>query len=353
MYNANMLTLQLTPGANEIQTIKPVFNNNLFTKFIEYTDVKETTLKGYQVCIRQFIRWLYDSEIHQPTREDIRAYKDYVSKQNYTAGTKSQYLRAVKHFFKWTNSEGLYPNIADNIKGVKVKHDNTKKEAFTEEDVKIILHSIDRTTEQGKRDYAMILLAITGGLRIIEIQRADIQDIQVIKGQNVIYIQGKGRDEKDEYIKIIAEVREAIEDYLNTRQGTKRNDPLFTGTSNRAKGQRMTEPSISRLIKSIFKKAGYDSNKLTAHSLRHTSNTLLFKSGADLYKVQQHARHQDPKTTEIYLHAVDREQDTSEQDIYNQIFKPNEKDTLKEAISLLEALNIEEQKKVLNFIKTL
>lgn len=349
----NMITLPITTQQiREIQAINQ-FNNDLFNRFIEYTDVKETTLKGYKVCIRQFMKYLIENNIKQPTREDIKAYKDFVNKQNFTAGTKSQYLRAVKHFFKWTNSEGLYPNIADNIKGVKVKSDNTKKEAFTEEDIKIILNSIDRETEQGKRDYAMILLAITGGLRIIELQRADIQDIQVIKGQNVIYIQGKGRDEKDEYIKIIAEVREAIEDYLNTRKDTKRNDPLFTGTSNRAKGQRMTEPSISRLIKSIFKKAGYDSSKLTAHSLRHTSNTLLFKSGADLYKVQQHARHQDPKTTEIYLHAVDREKDTSEQDIYNQIFKPNEKDTLKEAINLLEALNIENQEKVLNYIKTL
>lgn len=329
------------------------FDNNLFFRFMQYTDVKETTLKGYAVCIRQFIRWMQEQGIRQPQREDIREYKAYLDKQNFTAGTKAQYLRAVKHFFKWTSSEGLYPNIADNIKGAKVKQDNTKKEAFNEGDIKAILDSIDRTTEAGKRDFAMILLSVTGGLRIIEMQRADIQDIATIKGQQVLYIQGKGRDEKDEYIKLIPEVAAAINDYLQSRPAYKKNDPLFTGTSNRGKGQRLAEPSISRIIKGVFREAGFDSGKLTAHSLRHTSNTLLFKSGADLYTVQQHARHSDPKTTEIYIHAVDREKDRSEQAIYNQIFRPEQKDIAAEAAAALQELSPEDQLKAFEFILTL
>lgn len=329
---------------------KIAFNSQLFDQFIKYTDVKETTLQGYLVCIRQFIKWLQDNEIRQPQREDIKAYKKYLERQNFTAGTKAQYLRAVKHFFKWTASEGFYPNIADNIKGAKVTHDNTKKEAFAEADIKAILESIDRTTEAGKRDYCMILLSVTGGLRIIEMQRANIQDIQTIKGQKVLYIQGKGRDEKDEYTKLIPEVAEAIEDYLQSRPAYKKQDPLFAGTGNRAKGARLSEPSISRIIKTVFKSAGYDCDKLTAHSLRHTSNTLLFKSGADLYTVQKHARHSDPKTTEIYIHSLDREKDRSEQAIYNQIFRPQQKDIAEEALQAFKALSNEGQGKALEYI---
>lgn len=329
------------------------FSVDLFKRFIKYTDVKEITIKGYSVCIRQFIYWMQDNGITQPQREDIRAYKTYLDTQRFTAGTRAQYLRAVKHFFKWTASEGLYPDVAQNIKGAKVRADNTKKEAFNESDMKTIIESIDRTTEAGKRNYAMILLSVTGGLRIIELQRADIQDIATIKGQKVLYIQGKGRDEKDEYIKLIPEVSEAISDYLETRKPYKKNDPLFTGTSNNGKGQRMAEPSISRIIKTVFRNAGYDSRKLTAHSLRHTSNTLLFKSGADLYTVQHHARHADPKTTEIYIHAVDREKDKSEQAIYNQIFRPDQADIVKEASETLQGLSLEDQIKALEFIKSL
>ena len=182
--------------------LRQQFDADLFRRFIDYTDVKETTLKGYAVCIRAFARWASETGTMQPQREDIKAYKEYLETQNFTAGTRAQYLRAVKHFFKWTAAEGLYPNIADGIKGARVRQDNTKKDPLQAEDVRRILSSIDRSTEAGRRDYAMFLLSVTGGLRIIELQRADVGDIKTIAGERVLFIQGKGRDEKDEYKKL-------------------------------------------------------------------------------------------------------------------------------------------------------
>jgi integrase/recombinase XerC len=297
------------------------FDNNLFDRFIDYTSVKDITLKGYAVCLRQFIGWITRQEIATPQRADIKAYKAYLDGCDYTAGTRAQYLRAVKHFFKWAASEGLYPNIADNIKGAKVKEDNTKKDPLQEADVIRVLDSIARSSEAGKRDYAMLILAITCGLRIIELQRANIADIKTMAGERVLFIQGKGRDEKDEYKKLVPAVWAAIKEYLAVRPGAKKSDALFVGTSNRAKGQRITEPSISRIIKGILVNAGYDSERLTAHSLRHTSVTMLLKAGATLQEAQHHARHSDPATTGIYAHNIEREKDRSEQRIYNQIFR--------------------------------
>lgn len=330
------------------------FETSLFEQFIGYTDVKETTLKSYAVCLRQFARWLMERGIRNPQRSNIKEYKAYLDGQDFTAGTRAQYLRAVKHFFKWTSSEGLYPNIADNIKGAKVKQDNTKKEAFTESDIRAILDGIDTNTEVGKRNYVLVLLSVTGALRIIEMQRANVDDLQTIKGQKVLYIQGKGHDEKDDYIKIVPELEARIDEYLRSRpQPIKKSDPLFAGAGNRARGKRLTEPSISRIIKGVFKAAGYDCGKLTAHSLRHTSNTILFKAGADLYTVQHHARHIDPKTTEIYIHAVDKEKDQSEQVIYDQIFNPDKPDTVRNCYEILQELPATMQEAALAYIISL
>lgn len=349
----NAITIQ----SHELQPVN--FDVSLFERYIRYTDVKDNTLDGYVVCLKQFINWLQATGTRHPERDDIRAYKQFLEEQGYTAGTKQRYLRVVKHFFKWTASEGLYPNVADGVKTAKVKNDNTKKEAFIEEDIRAILQSIDRSTTTGKRDYAMLLLAVTGGLRTVEIHRADIGDMQTIKGQRVLYIQGKGRDEKDEYIKLVQEVAKAIDEYLQTRASRKKNEPLFTGTSNRAQNARITTQSISRIIKTTFREAGFDSDKLTAHSLRHTSNTLLFKSGADLYQVQKHARHADPKTTEIYLHAVEREGDQSEQAIYNQIFdidfdiRKEIDGDIDEILQIVNKLSPSQRADVLEYVRTL
>lgn len=338
---------------NPLVTVQP-FQHSLFDRFEAYTDVKESTLKGYTTCLNQFIRWLQNNNIVNPQRDDVKAYKEHLDKQPFTAGTRAQYLRAVKHFFTWTSAEGLYPNIADHIKGAKVKQDNTKKEAFAEADIKSILEKIDRTTEAGKRDYIMILLSVTAGLRIIEMQRANVGDLQTIKGQKVLYIQGKGHDEKDDYVKIVPELEVLFDEYFQSRpQPIKKSDPLFVGTGNRAKGKRLTEPSISRIIKGIFVKSGFDCDKLTAHSLRHTSNTLLFKAGADLFTVQRHARHVDPKTTEIYIHAVEKEKDKSAQTIYNQIFTPDKPDLAKLCYEMVQELTPSQQNEVLQFIQSL
>lgn len=345
MYNNDKKNKKGANTMNAIQTISTpspaviAFNNNLFDRFINYTDVKETTLKGYAVCIRAFIRYLSDNHITNPQREDIKAYKAYLDSTDHTAGTKQQYLRAVKHFFKWTAAEGLYPNIADNIKGVKVRQDNTRKDALSENDIKTICNSINRSTEAGKRDFAIVILSVTCGLRIIEMQRANIEDIKTIAGEKVLFIQGKGREEKDEYKKITPEVWEALTDYLSTRKAYNKKDPLFTGTSNRAKGARLTEPSLSRIIKGILRAAGYDSDRITAHSLRHTSVTMLLKAGATLQEAQQHARHADPATTGIYAHNIDRETQHTEQQIYNHIFSPKSKSLIDEAATILQGFS--------------
>lgn len=334
-----------------IQQSKPVFSKVLFQNFLDYTDVKETTVKGYTVSIRAFIRWMQDNSVTNPTRENVKAYKEYLDASDYTAGTKRQYLRAVKHFFKWTQSENIYPNIADNIKGAKVRQDNTRKNPFTEKEIITVINSIDTSTETGKRNKAMILLCVTCGLRIIELQRANIADIAMKSGERIIYIQGKGHDEKDDYKKIVPEVWTAISDYLKCRPDAKKNDPLFTSTAhNGTYGNRIAETSFSTIIKNIFRDAGFDDSKLTAHSLRHTSVTMLLKSGATLQEAQTHARHSDPKTTEIYSHNIDRDNMHTEQEIYDFIFtgKQSAKD---ETINIIRKMSEKQAEKVLQFCR--
>ena len=331
------------------QIVSGGFDRNLFQRFIKYTDVKDTTIKGYTVCIRSFIRWMNDTGVRTPDRADIMDYKTFLSDQHYSAGTQRQYLRAVKHFFKWTAAEGLFPNIADNIKGAKVKQDNTKKDPFTEAEIIRVINSIDTTTTTGKRDRAMILLAVSCGLRIIEMQRADIGDIETKNGRRIIYIQRKGHDEKDIYKKVEPEAWEAIAEYLKTRPEAGKKDPLFVSTSNRSKGQRIAEPTFSTMIKEIFRKAGFDSKRLTAHSLRHSAITYYLKETNDLQGAQVFADHCDPKTTTIYAHNIDKDKQNPERIILDHIFKKDR--TCKEKLSnYISGMSENEAEKLLQFL---
>lgn len=278
------------------------FDVSLFERFIDYTDRKSTTVKGYLTCLKQFAKWLSENGINQPCRDDIKAYRDYLRNSDFSAGTQQQYLRAVKHFFKWTASEGIYPNIADNVHGARVKNDCHKKDALPRTDLEKVVETIDRSTEQGKRLYAIFRLCAKCGLRTIEITRANVEDIKIVGGDAYLYVQPKGHDDKDSPKYLTPDDKRAIDDYLSSRtEKLSPKSPLFTATSNRSKGKRIATTTISTMIKSVLVSAGFDSNRITAHSLRATACTAAHEAGMPLFEVQQLMGHQDPATTEIYI----------------------------------------------------
>lgn len=335
---------------------------NIIDSFIDYIDRKDSTVKGYITCLRQYAKWLNDNGIRldETTREDVKSYRDHLNKSGLAAGTQQQYLRAVKQLYKWAATEGLYSNIADNIHGAKVRRDAHKKDALCREDVAKIAETIDRSSEQGKRLYAMYLLCITCGLRTIEINRANVEDLKTVGGKTYLYIQGKGHDDKDAPVLIIPEVKEAINDYFQCRsEKVTPKSPLFTSTSNRRghdkNGEytsRIATTTISTMLKNLLVNAGYDSDRLTAHSLRHTSGTGAYMATGNIFLAQKHQRHADPATTEIYIHAEERDQRTTEQQVYNYYFRGDTDATRQqEAIDLISSLAPDKLEKVIDFIK--
>ena len=152
---------------------------------------------------------------------------------------------------------------------------------------------------------------------------------------------------------IIPEVKEAINDYFQSRsEKVTPKSPLFTSTSNRSKGGRILTTTISTMLKTLLVNAGYDSDRLTAHSLRHTSGTGAYMATGNIYLAQKHQRHADPATTEIYIHAEERDSRTTEQQVYNYYFKgEDERSAQQEALELMAALSPDKLEKVIDFIK--
>ena len=161
---------------------------------------------------------------------------------------------------------------------------------------------------------------VTGGLRDIEVHRANIEDLRTLGDSTVLYLQGKGREERAEYIKITPEVEKAIRASLTDRKSTDGKSPLFISLSNNSNGERISTRSISGTIKHYLRIAGYDSERLTAHSLRHTAVTLSLLGGKTLQEVQQFARHSNISTTQIYAHNLDRAKNNCEATIARAIF---------------------------------
>lgn len=276
---------------------------DLIARYLDSLDVKPRSKDAYKKALKQFLAFV-EARGTTPERADILAYKEHLLK-NYSACTVSAYLSAVRSFYKYLEAERITPNIAGSIKGAK-SQGNFRKDALTLEQAKAVLDSIDATTLEGKRNYALVNLLIRTGLRTIEVERANVEDIRQQGGQAVLYVMGKGRDEKDAFVLLTESSLRPIREYLRARGKTDNKAPLFASQSDRNQGGRLTTRSISRIVKDALVAAGIDSDRITAHSLRHTAVTFALLGGATIQEAQGMARHKSINTTMIYAHNIDR-----------------------------------------------
>ena len=230
----------------------------LAENWLTFLDASEKTTSTYTRSIAQFMNWLRDRGISQPSAQDIRDYRDHLS-QDHKPTTVNAYLMAVKQFYKFLEEQGITQNVAKNVKSIKLENDTFKKDYLTSAQAKDLLNSIDRTTESGARDYALLSLMLTTGMRTIEIERADIEDIRTLGDSKALYYQGKGRTEKAKFKKLAPAVEEAIRLYLSKRGATD-SGALFVSDANRNRGERLTTRSISRIVKNRLKAIGLDSD---------------------------------------------------------------------------------------------
>lgn len=309
---------ELTVTDNTALTAGGTLSGEMFSRWASFIDASPKTVDTYRKATKQFIIYLQENGITRPQREDIVAYRDYL-KLGHKPTTVQSYLAAVKLFFQWTEREGLYPNVADRVKGAKLDTEH-KKDYLTSRQVSKLLGGIDRSTLKGKRDYAMLSLMVTTGLRTISIINANIEDIRTAGDATALFYKGKGHEEKATYVKLAEPVEEAIRAYLTARGKTDGKEPLFSSVANRNSGGRMTTRSISRVAKESLIEVDLKSDRLTAHSLRHTAATLNLLNGGTVEETQQLLDHANINTTLIYSHALERAKNNSEQRIARAIF---------------------------------
>lgn len=277
--------------------------------FIDYLDVDDLTLKTYKTGIDSFISYLKENDILNPTRDDIIAYRNML-RETYSNNTVNTYMIAVRALFKYLEIHKIYENICVDIKGAK--YDTTpKKEVLSIQQIKEIYNNLN-----DKREKALFGLMCSTGLRICEISTALIEDIKTYNNEIVLFVLGKKRDSKCEYVKLSNQVLEDLKEYI----GNRTNGNIFVSTSNNNNGYGMTTTALRTIIKNIFKRFDLDKDTLSCHSLRRSFAVVSYENGSSIYDIQQVLHHSSINTTTRYLKQVNRDKNKTEFKVSNAIF---------------------------------
>lgn len=279
---------------------------DIYEAYLAELDACESTRRSYRAALRRWSSWLDARGLGalDADRGTVIAYREELAAAGLKPSTVNAYLSAVRSFYRWTAGRKIFPNIADGVRGLKAGTEGAK-DALTHDQALEVL-DVPGADVKAKRDRAMIALMLERGLRTVEVARADIGDLRQRGGEAVLYIQGKGREAKDNFVILSDHVLGLIYDYLNERREGDPAAPLFASCSNRDPGGRMTTRSISRVVKDRLEACGLSSARLTAHSLRHTCVTFCLLGGATVQEAQAVARHANISTTMVYAHNIDR-----------------------------------------------
>jgi integrase/recombinase XerD len=168
---------------------------------------------------------------------------------------------------------------------------------LTMSEVDLLLNQPNEKDIHGIRDKAMLELLYATGLRVSELVKLKIKDLNLEDG--FLLCMGKGG--KERIVPIGGSATRAIRRYLDEAR------PLLLKQPNNLlfltrRGSTFTRQGFWKLLKSYVKKAGLDA-KISPHVLRHTFATHLLERGADLRSVQLMLGHSQITTTQVYTHV--------------------------------------------------
>lgn len=276
------------------------------------------TAKTYKIGLRKFQEW-GRTELQTTGEVRRRAVVDWVgalTEQGKAVKTISIWLTGVRTFFQWCiREEYVLSDPTAGVKpGKKTSADRHTREGLTDEEALRLLNLSSLCT----RDRAAVWLMLYTAARGIEVHRANIQDLKTVKGNLVLYVQGKGMGDKGEPLLIANDdAVKAIRAYTDELATTGvKSGPLFV-THRKFDGERrrVSRRTLQLMIFKAMSKAEAKSPTKTMHSLRHTALKNALDNGADIRAVQRLARHESQATTEIYLREDKRIENGAERSI--------------------------------------
>lgn len=292
---------------------------SIIDEYITFMDRKQITKDSYQRILLQYLDYITTLSISNPKRNDVLKYKEYLLK-NLGSATVQKHIVVLRGFYRYCKLNNYSDDITYEIRGMKIQS-TFKRQALSIEDSKrLLLKSRHRARDViGKRNYAIVALLLTTGLRSIEIEWADVDDLDLIDGDHVLFVMGKGHDSKDAFVKISNEVYDIIQDYLVARNDE--NEALFLTHNKKHENKRLSTKIIRSAVKELLISIGYNSKAYSVHSLRHTFATTALTQGASLLETKEALRHSDVSTTQIYVHQVEQMKSNTYRKVSDALFK--------------------------------
>lgn len=278
----------------------------LFKNFLEIEkNYSEHTITSYVKDVFDFEQFILKEEFAPSLLEVKRKrladyYLSHLDEQKLSKKSIVRKISALRTFYNFLMLKGYIDiNIFDKIETPKVSRRLPK--ILEDDEIMMLFKSINRNTPLGFRNYIILDLLFSSGLRASELCQMEVKDLKL--NQRQILIHGKGS--KDRYVPIHLELEKDLRQYLTyTRPILLAKGPIINNdyVFINYRGTQLTERGLRVILKKIISDSG-ETYKIHPHMLRHAFATTLLNHGADLRVVQELLGHEHLKSTQVYTHV--------------------------------------------------
>lgn len=271
------------------------------------------TLRAYFSDVRQHLVWLAGEGMRpaEAGEEELKAYRAYLV-ERYSVSTVGRKLASVRRFYGMAQARGLIGhNPAAGLKAPRDKTERSERVKYLPlEAVRRVLAAPNVNTPKGIRDRAVLVLMALHGLRVCEVHRLDLEDVNLEKGEaGELRVFGKGS--KWRTVLLTAETREVLRMWLAARALMRSGSRAVFLTMHwtdavATPGERISTRGLRRMVNGYLEVCGVKREGVSCHALRHSYATLSLAAGASLLAISGSLGHSSVTTTQVYAKIVDR-----------------------------------------------
>jgi len=246
-------------------------------------------------------------DINHLTRKNILGFLDWLQvTRNNSIATRNQRQAAINSFIRYLMYE--FPDSLvefQQILGLPVKKAQQKEIPYLKtDDIKILFKQIGTDTAGGIRDFAMLTLLYTTGIRVSELISIKVKDVS-LGNPPTLLVHGKGQ--KSRYVPLVAPAVDALRQHIDCRGLDKPQHLAAWLFVNHMKKQ-FARQGINYIVKKYFAMAKTENSSIIAdrfspHIMRHSAAMGLVDSGVDLIYIRDLLGHVSVTTTEVYAKA--------------------------------------------------
>jgi len=254
--------------------------------------LSENTAKAYQRDLNKFSKFLESiaiDSLESISEEKCSAWIADLFQNDVSARSIQRHISSAKGFFSYMKKIGLVQSSPFELIN-SPKSPNHLPNILSPEEVSQLLNFKPKNS-QDKRDFAIIELIYSSGLRVSEAVNSNLSDFE--DNYNFLRVIGKGS--KTRLVPVGRFAQNAIKEWISERKKIlTKNDALFVNL----RGSRISTRSVQERIKNIALKQGLP--PVNPHMLRHSFATHLLESSGDLRSIQELLGHSSLSTTQIY-----------------------------------------------------